>query len=346
MNRQKMPNREIPVPRHERGVALLAVLWLAVALSFMGMATAHMVRTEVTALSNQMDAQRSYYLARGGIEAAVYSIAHPLEVQPEVAGLPIPPSAFTIGKRWLQFEFPGGSCMVEVVPENAKLDVNQAPAQQLAALFGSLGLSANDSLDLAGAIAHWRSPRGSDADTPLDAFYAGTPEPYLARHAALKQVDELLPVRGMSRSLFFGHMERTRGGQWQKWPPLSDLLTAQSTGNAINPNYAAYEVLRVLPGWNDDLASAVLAARRSTPFRSLLDFQRAVPEISAVLAPITLQEGPAYTLTATGFLSGSGVHRSVRALVVIGPSQPLYHRVLGWWDNWSPQNGIGRNPAN
>ena len=44
-----------PKDGNQRGVALLAVLWLAVALSFMGMATAHMVRTEVDAVSNQID---------------------------------------------------------------------------------------------------------------------------------------------------------------------------------------------------------------------------------------------------------------------------------------------------
>jgi len=325
---------------NQQGVALLAVLWLAVALSFMGMATAHLVRTEVAAVSNQIDSQRSYYLARGGIEAAVYSIARPAEVQPEAPEAPSQPSAFLPGKRWLQYEFPGGSCTVEVVPENAKLNINQSPPEQLEALFVSLGLPTNESLQLAAAIEDWRSPRTSDVGSLLDAFYAGLPQPYLARHAPLKQLEELLPVRGMSRSLFFGRMERSPEGRWQKWPSLADLLTTQQdAGIAVNPNYAPYEVLRVLPGWNDAMAAAVIAARAVAPFRSLEDLQAAAPQISAVagLAPLTLVQGPAYTLTATGFLPGSGVRRSVRALVLIGSGQPLYHRVLGWWDDWPNQ---------
>jgi general secretion pathway protein K len=325
----------------QRGVALLAVLWLAVALSFMAMATAHLVRTEVAALSNQMDWQRSYYLARGGIEAAVYSITSSAMVQPPAPGVPSQPSDFLPGMRWLQYEFPGGSCTVEVVPENAKLNINSTPPEQLDALFLSLGLPADESFDLAAAIAEWRSPRTSDVGTPMDAYYAGLPQPYLARHAPLDNLEELLPVRGMSRSLFFGRMERSPEGRWQKWPALSDLLTTQAMGNAVNPNYAPYEVLRVLPGWNDAMAAAVIAARTAAPFRSMEDLQAAVPQTAAVaaLSPLTLTQGPAYTLTATGFLPGSGVRRSVRALVIIGANQPLYHRVLGWWDDGSSQGG-------
>ena len=324
---------------NQRGVALLAVLWLAVALSFMGMATAHLVRTEVVALGNQIDWQRSYYLARGGIEAAVYSIVRSAVVQPAAPGVPIQPSAFLPGKRWLQFEFPGGSCTVEVVPENAKLNINQTPPEQLAALFVSLGLPTDESFQLAAAIAEWRSPRTSDVGSVLDALYAGLPQPYLARHAPLKQLEELLPVMGMSRSLFFGRMERSRQGRWQKWPSLENLLTTQDTAVSVNPNYAPFEVLRVLPGWNDAMAAAVIAARSAAPFRSLDDLQAAVPQISAVagLAPLTLVQGPVYTLTATGFLPGSGVRRSVRAQVLVGLGLPLYHRVLGWWDDWPGQ---------
>ena len=169
----------------QRGVALLAVLWLAVALSFMGMATAQLVRTEVSALTNQIDWQRSYYLARGGIEAAVYAIAQPNLAQLEQAEGSDTPSQFRPGKRWLQFEFPGGSCTVEVIPENAKLNINQAPPEQLTILFESLGLPPNESLDLAAAIVEWRSPRTSDVDSPLDIFYTRLPQPYPAWHASL-----------------------------------------------------------------------------------------------------------------------------------------------------------------
>jgi DNA uptake protein ComE-like DNA-binding protein len=331
------PNAKL---RDQRGVALLAVLWLTVALTFMGMATAHMVRTEVDAVSNQIDWDRSYYLASGCIEAAMYSIARYSVTPPASADAPIAPSQFAPGKRWLEYQFPGGACDVEIVPEQAKLNINRATPDQLAALFAVLGLSPNDSLQLAAAIADWRAPRSSEAGSIWDLYYASLAQPYRARHAPIERLEELLPVRGLSHDMFFGHVEKTSAGPWRKWPPFADLLTTQAAATAVNPNYASYEVLRSLPGWNESMAAGVIAARARAPFRTFDDLQSADPAIAITgsLANLTFAAGPVYTLTATGYLPGSPVRRSVRALVQIDRSIPLYHRVFGWWDDWPAAN--------
>ena len=332
-SRRKILNRA----EDQRGVALLMVLWLSVALSVIAMTTAYLVRTEVEAVRNQIESQRGYYLARGGIEAAVYSIIRSATPQPageERSGQAV---EFLPGQRWLRFDFAGGgNSVVEVVPENAKLNVNQASAEQLAALLQTLGLPANESAELAAAIVDWRTPQGSMVGSPFDSYYAWLPQPYAARHAPLEHLEELLPVRGMSREVFFGRMEQNLRGEWQKWPPLGDWLTTETTGGAVNPNYAPQEVLRVLPGWNDALAAAVVASRAAAPVHSLEELQAAVPGVSSValLSPLTLSQGTIYTLTATGFLPDSGVRRSVRALLRIAPDLPLYHRVLAWWEEW------------
>ena len=320
----------------QKGVALLAVLWLAVALSMMALATSYLVRTETEAVRNQIESQQGYYLARGGIEAAVYSMTRPPVPQTPAGGEIRQEAEFVPGQRWLQYEFAGGQCIVEVVPENAKLNVNQAEADQLAALFSTMGLPAVPSAELAAAIVDWRSPRASDVGNLFDAFYANLPQSYLARHAPLEQLEELLPVRGMTPDLFFGGVEQTPQGPWRRRPPLPDLLTTEKTTGGVNPNYASYEVLRALPGWDDALAAAVIAARATAPLESMEKLQAAVPAISfsASLSPLTFAEGSVYTLTATGFLPDSPVRRSVRALVRIAPTLPLSHQVLAWWDDW------------
>lgn len=318
--------------KRQRGIALLAVLWLAMALSLLALSTSYLVRTEIEAVRNRMEDQQGYYLARGGIEAAVYSIVRSLGAQ---AGT-FQQAEFTPGQRWLRYALSSGECWVEVMPENAKLSVNQASAEQWEALLAVLGLSPVDRLELAAAIVDWRSPRSSDAGSVLDAYYAALPRPYGAGHAPLTQLEELLGVRGMSTDLFFGRVELESNGQWRKRPPLSDLLTTELTGGSINPNYAPYEVLRTLPGWDDAMAQAVVEARVAAPFRSIEELQAAAPQLVGVLyqTPLTFGAGPVYTLTATGILAGSPVRRSVRALVRVAPDLPLYHRVLAWWDDW------------
>ena len=337
--------KETSRANNQHGVALLAVLWLTVALSFMGMTTSYLVRTEIEAVSNQIEAQRSYYLARGGIEAAVYSIVRSASTPPTAPGADGRPGDYRAGQRWLDYtfpseEFPGGFSRVEAVPENAKLNINLATPEQLAALFFSLGLPAGRSLEMATAVVDWRSPRTSDAGSLFDLFYSSLPRPYTARHAPLEHMEELLPVKGMNQSLFFGRVEHSSEDRLRKWPPLADLLTAQTVGSAVNPNFAPYEVLRVLPGWNDTMAASAVAARTAAPFRSMQELRLAVPEISTVtgLAPLTLAQAPVYTLTATGSLPESGVRRSVRALVRVGPNLPLYHQVLAWWNDWPFQS--------
>ena len=320
----------------QRGIALLAVLWLAVALSAMALATSYLVRTEIEAARNQIEAQQSYFLARGGIEAAIDSIVRSAAAPPVAPETAAPRPEFLSGQRWLRYEFPGGRCAVEVVPENAKLNINLVPAEQLAALFRALGLSPAESADLAAAIVDWRSPRVSDAGSVFDAFYAGLPRPSKARHAALEHIEELLPVKGTSRELFFGRLEERPEGGWRRRPPLSDLLTTEATASAVNPNYALYEVLLALPGWDEAAATSVIAVREATPFESWNEVQSAAPFAVAAggIASLTLAQGPVYTLTATCSVPDSRARRSVRALVEIAPNQPLYHQIHGWWDNW------------
>src|SRR3972149_9842116 len=91
----------------QNGVALLAVLWLVVALSTMGMALSYLARTEIEAAGNQIEGRRSYYLARGGIEAAVYALARTAAPASSLADAESN-EQFLPGRRWLRFDFTVG----------------------------------------------------------------------------------------------------------------------------------------------------------------------------------------------------------------------------------------------
>jgi general secretion pathway protein K len=315
-------------------VALLAVLWLSTALSLLALTTAYLVRTEAETVANRIEAEREYYLARGGVEAAVYALTRPRGEQgaPGVEGA----TEFRPGQRWLRFAFAQGAAVVEVVPENAKLSVNQVTPEQLTALFAVLGEPAAQSRELAEAIADWRASSASTVASGWDLFYASLQPPYAARHAPFEELEELLAVKGMTRELFFGRLVEMPDGSWKKLPPLGDLLTTEAGFGAVNVNYAAREVLLALPGWEEAMADAVIQARAQKPFESFEELQAAVPGIAGVtgLAPLTLAPSTSYTLTATGELPGSTVRRSVRARVRMGGFGAEPHRVVAWWDDW------------
>ena len=320
--------------RRQQGVALLAVLWVTVALSVIAMTTAAMVRTEAAAVTNRLESERGYYLARGGVEAAIYAMLHPSSVQP---GAIAAADEFHPGQRFIRFDSADGLVVVEIVPENAKLSINQAPADQLAALFALLDETPEASRELADAIVDWRVPSRSSVDSPFDLFYAALPEPYSAPHIGFQELDELLAVKGMSRDLFFGRLVETPEGAWRRLPPLADLLTTEPNPYGINLHYAPEEVLSVQPGWDAALAEEVVRVRAQTAFVSLEQMQADIPRLATVssLTPLTLAPYMVYTLTATVWLGDSSFPvRTVRARVRLDRALPLAHRVLAWWSDW------------
>src|ERR1700747_2931317 len=121
-------NREIGVP--ENGSALLAVLWLSLALAAIAFSLATTVRGETERTSTAVDGIRSYYLATGAIERAIlymqwgtqfYSGATPV----------------------LRMSFPTGEAEVEVIPEAAKYNINRSKPEDLLRLLVSLGTRAD-----------------------------------------------------------------------------------------------------------------------------------------------------------------------------------------------------------
>src|SRR5689334_17575990 len=114
-------------PTCRRGSALLAVLWLAAALSAIAFSLANTVRGEVERTSTTVDGLRSYYLAEAGVERGILYLVWGVRNQ-------VPPSApfrYSSATPVLPFSFPSGEARVEVIPETAKLNINMSPPNDL-----------------------------------------------------------------------------------------------------------------------------------------------------------------------------------------------------------------------
>src|SRR3984893_8038900 len=141
--------------QEQRGSALLAVLWLSLALSAIAFSLATTVRGETERTSTAIDGIRSYYLATGAIERAIlymqwgaryYSPATPV----------------------LRMPFPSGDVEVEVIPETAKYNLNRATPNDLTRLLSALGASPDRAQEIAAAIVDWRTP---GFVSPFDQYY-------------------------------------------------------------------------------------------------------------------------------------------------------------------------------
>src|SRR5262249_57161016 len=67
-----------PVGCPQRGVILIALLWVLAALSLLALNLSSTVRSELSAASASGLAGKGYFFARGALEAAVYDLVYPL----------------------------------------------------------------------------------------------------------------------------------------------------------------------------------------------------------------------------------------------------------------------------
>ncbi len=281
--------------RHQKGAALLAVLWLTVILTFIAGALASTVRTEVEATRNQVDRERGYFLARGAIQAAALELTSP-PVRPEEAEK-------QFGRRELLFEFETGSARVELQPEVSKFNLNAMPALILARLLFQLAVPEAEARSLAVIIR-------ARADKVL-----------------FQRLEELLDMPGMTPEIFYGGF---RNGA--RRPALEDVLSLRRAGMAVDVNYAAVETLASLPGMDEQSAAAVDEARRRRPFRNLDEAGTVAPALRSpdAMPFVTLGGQGPMTLLAHGRARDTGLDRTIRATVEIDRQEISKMRILEW----------------
>ena len=206
-----------------KGSALLAVLWMTVILTFVGITLASTVRSEVASTQMLAQGEQGYFLARAGIEAALLQMTLP--------------EADTYYREY-NFQFETGSVRVEYRPASALYNVNLASVPLLRALFARLGLSEFEAETLARQIEAYRKP----------------PAP-MPPHA-IESLEELLQLPAMTPGLFYGEFQ---GGKPR--PALYEVLGVYGSSESVNVNYARPELLALMPGMTDSSAADLVAMR-------------------------------------------------------------------------------------
>lgn len=297
-----------------RGSALLAVMWLSLALSAIAFSLASTVSGETERTSTAIDGIRSYYLAEGGIARAILHIQWGQQF-------------YSGATPVLRMPFPTGDVEVEVIPEAAKYNLNQASPEDLTRLMLSLGASPGRAAEIAAAIADWRQPGGA-----LDPYYLSLTPSFRPRHASFEEIEELLVLKGMTPDLYYGSYDRDPGGQLVRRGGLDQCVSIYGATNQFDVNTAHPGVLGSL-GFSPGEVRAIVERRRRQPFTTLAD----VPGPGA--GRLRIGGASMFTLRATARLrlpdgKLSDLRRSVAALVKIPPAG--YENdtaILRWYDN-------------
>jgi general secretion pathway protein K len=232
----------------ERGGALLAVLWMSAALAVIAFSVSTTVRSEIDRVSSDSDGLRAQYLASGSVERGI---------QWMMWGRDNPG-----GKYWdwethkprLDFHYPSGDVVVEMIPESAKLNVNRATLPDLVSVIQSVGGPQVDAASIANAILEWRG----GAKT-LDSYYLGINPTFRPRHASLQEIEELLSVRGMTPELFYGNFIADEQGRLYARGGLRDCLSVRGESAPYDANTAR--------------AERIVEMRKTRPFRTVDDLR-------------------------------------------------------------------------
>lgn len=310
----------------ERGAVLLVVSLILALISILILSWAREWRTELTLTTNFLEVRKSRRLAEAGIYYALGKLAtaRSQEITVKQIGAPL---GSTSGDVWrldqqpYLLEFPGGQAEVRISDEAGKFNLNKVSEEVLVRLFTLLGLSELQIRTMVDAVLDWRT-RG-DQPRPYGAkssYYLRLEPPYVAKNGNFEMVTELAWVRGFENSSLV--------------PRLTDLLTVQPTGPAINLNTAPPQVLQAA-GFPPDAVAALITARQQEPLRNVQEVGRLLPEpLMGQKQQFSFASSLFFTIKSTGMVKNGKGPFTVKAIVKLQPNQPTPWDIVAWMDDF------------
>jgi len=237
-----MPNR--------RGVALIAALWLVVAIAAVSMQFAIEARERRTIgiIAAERGMQRA--AAQGALALTVAKLEYALRVAPSGNNI----ERIRAAAQWLDIDSVySGEVFIDSVPVDvraqdlgAKLNINQLTEQDFQTFFSFLLRDYATATKLAQSIMDWRDadslprPSGAERDDYLEAKLLALPT-----NASFRDVADLQHILGMTPEIY---------------AEAAPYFTTRGSG-LINLNTAPVPALRVLPGITDAAINTILQFR-------------------------------------------------------------------------------------
>ena len=221
--------------RRQRGVVLVAVLWIVAALVLIVAGISASAKGDV----RSADGFRSRIAATALADGAILLAARDLAAATGALSTPV------VGR----YQVDGRSVRVEVSPSSGWINLNAAGRELLQAMLViRAGLAESDAAHLAAAILDWRDlDPAAQADGGEDDAYRAAGSPYLPFNGAFQAPEDLLQVLGMSFDVF---------------DSIRDCIAVTGAdGGGINPLAAPVQVLQILTGGDARRAAAIVARR-------------------------------------------------------------------------------------
>jgi type II secretory pathway component PulK len=217
------------IRRKNKGLVIIAVLWMVVVLMVMTAILGRKSRLDMKVCLARTEAIRCKWACRAGIEKAM-AVLNEDETEND-----------SLLDLWSENEEDFNDIMldrcwftVRVIDESSKLNINAATKEQLLGLPDMVE-------DIADAIIDWRDsddmPSGAGVES---GYYESLTYGYIARNGPFRTLRELLLVKDVTEELFYGEDTNLNGRldynerDGQESPPADD------GDNVLDVGWAAY----------------------------------------------------------------------------------------------------------
>ena len=338
--------------RRDQGVALVIVLLTLFTLGGMAAIFAYSMKVETRLAMNTSNAGELEWLGRSGVEYAKWILMQQDRVGSERgfhalnqfwAGGPGPIESADNpfeGLSLTDVPLGSGTISIEIRDTERLLNINREGRNPLLMdlALARAGADATDTAVIGSALADWIdrddfAQAGSGAESD---YYLSLDPPYRAKNGPIDDVRELLLVRGVTPSIFWGpgyhptdfgngtdsSPAKTRRDSKATGAGLAEVFGALSSGR-VNINTAPLGVLTLLLGGDESLAEQVIRVRSGQDgVDGTEDDQpaRSVGEIARLL-------GPAAAMGQDRFVTQSMTFE-VKTTAKLGPAKRRFSSLM------------------
>ncbi len=295
--------------RNERGIALIAVLWIFIFLSIVAFDFTASVREEGMTANRFLEESDSYFLAMTGIEKGVYELLG----QYSKGMVDTSQSIGLIDGEWREMNVGEGFYRVRMVDEWGKVNLNRVNEETLRLIFANLDIEEPRRTILVDSILDWRDEdRLHRLNGAEDDHYLSLSPSYTARNGSFELVEDLLWVRGMTHELFYGTKEEgiERVG-------IKDIFTVDSQQEKVNLLTASAEVIHLLTGVSLEKSRSFTEERKKVSRKILPDLLRLLGLTigDGAYRQFTINNPSVITIEAAGYYPGLVSRHQVKGVV-------------------------------
>jgi general secretion pathway protein K len=305
--------RHLCYEQSERGVALILVLWIGALLSLAALSLSLLTRTDALATLSVKEELENKFLAEAGIQRAIMELFY-RQANREQQVVLENSEVFRCDGSTYTADTMDGHYRISITDESGRIDLNTLKNNNsiiLKNLLMNQGLTDDASNIVVDSILDWKDKdnlhRLNGAE---DEYYLSLPKPYKAKNREFDSLEELVLVRGITKTLLFGADAEKRG--------IRPFLTLYSKTDKIGLHAASPEVLKAIPGMTEEMIQIILSYRsfsvtdRTQPLDVLLG------SAYNVIAPyVAEEESNVYSIDAIGYKSDERHSYSIRVTVVI-----------------------------